>query len=139
MNVSADWFRRLRPALIVSHIFSIGLKSGEYGGRKKRLHPFVARILIISGSLWNEALSGIRTCPGFISGRRISLTHVRKRIVSVYPLKTKGAMSFPQHCAAMTEILSVRLPVTCAYSLSPCGAYPYFRSPSCSSSPHSSV
>ena len=59
---------RLIQALRVAHHCSIGLRSGEYGGRNKSLQSAWANRVCILGDLWKLALSQITTMPGFSLG-----------------------------------------------------------------------
>ena len=89
---------------------SIGLRSGEYGGRKISVHPaFFISALVIS-DLCIEALSIITICPGFRFG--ISMFSSQKlnnfaSQVHVYPNGAK--ISFPHFAATIDCRANLRL------------------------------
>jgi hypothetical protein len=58
--------------LIVPHIFSIGLRSGEYGGRNINWHWYLSKRVCSSGDLWNLALSRTTTEFGLRVGSTVS-------------------------------------------------------------------
>src|SRR5665213_3377226 len=62
-----------RAALILLHIFSIGFRSGEYGGRNRTLAPACSIRPMVSRCLCGERLSATTTSPGLRVGINTAL------------------------------------------------------------------
>ncbi|MDP4832316.1 MAG: hypothetical protein NWR41_01210 [Rickettsiaceae bacterium] len=73
---------------ILAQNFSIGFKSGDYGGKNISLQPTDFINFFVFCDLWKEALFITTTCPGFKSLIKKYSTQLLKRSVLQEPLKT---------------------------------------------------
>jgi len=77
---------------ILAQNFSMGFKSGEYGGKKISLQPTDSINSFVFFDLWKLALSITTTCPAFNSLIKNFSTQLLNNSVLHVPLKTKGAI-----------------------------------------------
>lgn len=107
--------------------FSMGLSSGEYGGRNRSLQPAFWAAENNRFLEWNEALSITITVPLSREGRSWLENQNSKRLLSIVPLYWNGERILSAILAAtMPQRLYFRpliRPNTCC----PRGAYPYSR------------
>lgn len=75
----------LRNCLTLDHIFSIGFKSGEYGGRNRTLAPTVSMRSITACLLCDERLSMTTISPGLSAGQRTSRVYTSNTSPEVAP------------------------------------------------------
>ena len=68
-----------------AHFFSIGFKSGEYGGKYNTVWPHSSKIFCMSLPLWKVALSMTITLSWGNSGSKNSFTHDVKTLVWTEP------------------------------------------------------
>ncbi len=68
--------------------FSIGFKSGEYGGKYISWQLTASINSLILKDLWNVALSIITTCPGLSEGQSIFSTYDKNSFVLQGPVNT---------------------------------------------------
>ncbi len=70
---------------IFENACSIGLRSGEYAGRKSSSQPRPSMSSRTSSLLWAERLSITTTCPGFEEGANTRSTYASKTALFVEP------------------------------------------------------
>ena len=101
---------------------SIGLSSGEYGGKKSKLAPQAVINVSVCRLLWKDALSKMTTCDASSSGHNTFSSHALKASVSQAPSKSTGAVKRPWICAAMSVVLLYRLLEILSGTQTPFGA-----------------
>lgn len=84
--------------------FSMGLKSGLYGGRYSSLAPTLSIISRTLGPLWLDRLSMTMTSPGRSSGSNTFSTYVSKMMRLTGLSMTKGAMK-PRNVSAPMKVV----------------------------------
>jgi hypothetical protein len=104
---------------IFAQHFSIGFKSGEYGGRNSILQPAFSTNSLLFLDLWKLALSRIKTCPGLRFGIKTFSNQVLNNIVSHVPSKHIGEKNLLLKRAEITLCLPKRLPEISPYILCP--------------------
>src|SRR4051812_18866960 len=77
--------------LNLANAFSIGLKSGEYGGREKSLAPACLIASRAPPTRGGGRFSLVTITPGLCLGTRMAATYVRNASPSIGPSMTMGA------------------------------------------------
>ena len=90
---------------------SIGLSSGEYGGRNITLCPKLLAILSTFFLLWKEALSIISVLPDSKDGHKNFLSHSSNNSPSIVPSYCIGSVSLPRYNAAARPVRLYFLPL----------------------------
>ena len=101
---------------------SIGLSSGEYGGKNSKLAPQAAINASVCWLLWKDALSNMTTCDASSSGHSTFSSHALKASASQAPSKSTGAVKRPWICAAMSVVHLYRLLEILSDTQTPLGA-----------------
>ena len=96
-------------AFFSDHLFSIGLRSGEYGGKNSIMCPALVIIFNISVFLWKVALSITITVTVFKLGSRKYFTQVVNTTVSILQVNNPIA----------NKTLSIKAPMTLVRPLAP--------------------
>jgi hypothetical protein len=109
--------------LIVAKSFSMGFKSGEYGGKNKRVAALLAISSWVWGLLWKGALSMTTTCVSFKRGQSWVSSHQVKTAVSHEPSNKIGAAKRVPIRAASREVRGLRCPEVRPYTRAPFRAY----------------
>jgi hypothetical protein len=91
-----------RP-LVLDQTFSVGLKSGEYGGKYTTPAFAPSMAARASVSLWQDKLSMITTSPGRSAGTRHLVTQARKRSAFMAPTNESAAKG-PSRRTAVTMV-----------------------------------
>src|SRR5215475_6140782 len=91
-------------ALNFDQHFSIGDKSGEYGGRYARRAPTDAIASFTPDTWWEDRLSINTTCPACHVGTRIVCTYVKNTCSSVLPSTVIEAIIPSRESAPKTVI-----------------------------------
>lgn len=90
---------------------SIGLSSGEYGGRNITLCPKLTAIFSTFFLLWKEALSIISVLPDSNDGHKHFLSHSSNNSPSIVPSYCIGSVSLPRYNAAARPVRLYFLPL----------------------------
>ena len=114
----------LRWALSFENAISIGLKSGEYGGRNNIQAPRSLRNSAALGLLCDDRLSAMTTSPFDIVGASWVSTYLSKISLFMAPSITHGAVS-PKHRKPAINVSVFQCPKGAnAFNRSPIGALP---------------
>ena len=89
---------------MVPKLFSIGLRSGEYGGRKSKVAPAFRMRFRVVLDLWKAALSITTTMFELSSGQSSSASHALNTALLQVPSNSMGAASARPIRAAMSEV-----------------------------------
>ena len=130
MASSRDWklnntSRSLR--LSHAHLFSMGFRSGEYGGRNKTVQPYFSVSSCNTAFLWNVALSRMITEPSLTSFNRQCSSQYSNKTLSVVPLYWSGAIHSPWHMPATIFVRLYFRPLIFTVTFFPRGALAYSR------------
>ena len=130
MALSRDWrsfknWRSLR--LSQAHFFSIGFKSGEYGGKNNTSQLCFIAKSVKTDFLWKVALSRIIVEPFVTSFKRHFSNQNSNKTLPVVPLYCSGAIHFPWHIPATMLVRLNFRPLILAATFCPRGALAYSR------------
>ena len=110
-----------------AHFFSIGFKSGEYGGKNNTLQSYPFAKVCKTDFLWNVALSRIMVDPISTSFKRKCSNQNSNKTLSVVPLYSSGATHCPQHIPATRLVRLNFRPLIFVITFCPRGDLAYSR------------
>jgi len=113
----ADFFRR---AWSLEKRFSMGLRSGEYGGRYRQRAPVAAMASCTPATLWLGKLSAMTMSPGCSVGQRNVCPYLRNASPSRGPSRTIGAV---MACTRKPAMKGVVCPCPCGTDALPRGPW----------------
>lgn len=96
-------------AFSLANICSIGLRSGESGGRWRISAPAASISARTPSTLWLDRLSRMTMSPGLSVGTSTCRTYARKLSPLIAPSKTAGAVS-PSARRAPTKVVVFQWP-----------------------------
>src|SRR4051812_13470965 len=92
-------------ALTLDHIFSIGFRSGLYGGRYRTVAPAASTVSRTAATLWAARLSMTTTSPGVRAGTSTCSRNVRNASASAAPAMVMAPRMPPTPTAPTTVVV----------------------------------